>query len=248
MTEDGVPDVPVRPASTVVLLRERHGTLETLLLRRNKALLFAGGFWVFPGGAIDAADRAAAGEDPELAARIAASREAQEEAGVLPDPAAMVALSHWTTPAEERRRFATWFFAAPLSGDCAVTIDNSEIHDARWLGVGAALAAHRAGELNLMPPTFITLLALRAHRSLAAALAAEAALPVPRVEPRMGRDGERMVTLYPGDGAYGGGDPAAVGPRHRCTLEDRYWRYECRDLPADCLPLVPPEHARSDVA
>ena len=111
---------PVRPASTVVLLRENDGRVETLLLKRNKALRFAGGFWVFPGGAIDAADRAEAGDDLDRAARLAAAREAREEAGMIADPDAMVPLSHWTTPAVEKRRFATWFFAAPIADDCAV--------------------------------------------------------------------------------------------------------------------------------
>ncbi|HBX73628.1 MAG TPA: hypothetical protein DEG86_11640, partial [Halieaceae bacterium] len=48
--------VPARPASTVVLLRDGPEGLETLLLKRNKALLFAGGYWVFPGGALEASD------------------------------------------------------------------------------------------------------------------------------------------------------------------------------------------------
>lgn len=233
--------VPVRPASTVVLLREHDGQLETLLLKRNKALFFAGGFWVFPGGAIDDADRAAAGGDLDRAARLAAAREAEEEAGVVADPDAMVPLSHWTTPAVEKRRFATWFFAAPLAADAAVTIDHGEIHEARWLGLAEALAAHAGGELNLMPPTYVTLLNLAGYPDLATMLAAEARSPVPRVEPVLGREGERTVTIYPGDVAYEGGDPALDGPRHRCVLEGRQWIYECRDLPAGCLPLVPRE-------
>ena len=229
---------PARPASTVVLLRENGGRVETLLLKRNRALLFAGGFWVFPGGAIDAADRAAAGDDLDRAARLAAAREAREEAGLIADPDAMVPLSHWTTPAVEKRRFATWFFAAPLAGDCAVTIDNGEIHEARWLGLAVALEAHAAGELKLMPPTYVTLLSLAGYADLASMLAGEAAAPVPRVEPVLGREGERPVTLYPGDTAYAGGDPASPGPRHRCVLDGRQWVYECSDLPGDCLPLV----------
>ena len=39
MTEE----IPVRPASTVVLLRDGDSGLETLMLKRNKALIFAGG-------------------------------------------------------------------------------------------------------------------------------------------------------------------------------------------------------------
>ena len=222
-----------------MLLREHGGRLETLLLKRNKALFFAGGFWVFPGGAIDEADREAAGGDLDRAARLAAAREAEEEAGILADPDAMVPLSHWTTPAVEKRRFATWFFAAPLAADAEVTIDHGEIHEARWLALTEALAAHAAGDLNLMPPTYVTLLNLAGYPDLATMLAAEARSPVPRVEPVLAREGERAVTLYPGDAAYDGGDPALAGPRHRCVLEGRQWIYQCRELPAGCLPLVP---------
>jgi 8-oxo-dGTP pyrophosphatase MutT (NUDIX family) len=51
---------PAIPAATVVLLRDAAGGLETLMLRRNSKLAFAGGAWVFPGGRIDPEDYPAA--------------------------------------------------------------------------------------------------------------------------------------------------------------------------------------------
>ena len=51
----------LRPASTVVLLRDTDHGMETLMLKRNNALMFAGGLWVFPGGAIDQEDIEAVG-------------------------------------------------------------------------------------------------------------------------------------------------------------------------------------------
>ena len=76
-------DVPrARPASTVVLLRDTDNGMETLMLKRNKALMFAGGLWVFPGGALEEADIEAADGDISRAARIAAAREAEEECGL----------------------------------------------------------------------------------------------------------------------------------------------------------------------
>jgi len=45
--------VPLRLAATAVLLRNSDKGIETLLLRRNAKLAFAGGVWVFPGGAIN---------------------------------------------------------------------------------------------------------------------------------------------------------------------------------------------------
>ena len=71
-------DIPkARPASTVVLLRDTDNGMETLMLKRNKALMFAGGLWVFPGGALEESDLESAEGDIALAARIAAAREAE---------------------------------------------------------------------------------------------------------------------------------------------------------------------------
>src|SRR5262245_65515125 len=54
--------------------------LEVFMLRRNPESVFAGGAYVFPGGAVDADDRAL-GEDRRF--WVAAVRETFEEAGVL---------------------------------------------------------------------------------------------------------------------------------------------------------------------
>ena len=123
-------DIPeARPASTVVLLRDTAAGLETLMLKRNKALLMAGGMWVFPGGALDPEDLEAAAGDVEAASQIAAAREALEESGLQPHLEDMVLLSHWTTPVVEPKRFSTWIYAAPLAADDEVVIDGGEIHD-----------------------------------------------------------------------------------------------------------------------
>ena len=49
-------DVPIRDASTVVLLRDGDSGLEVWMLTRVTAMVFAGGFTVFPGGRVDDAD------------------------------------------------------------------------------------------------------------------------------------------------------------------------------------------------
>lgn len=81
------------PAATLVLLRESSRGLEALLLQRQANMAFAGGEWVFPGGAVDAADASefilrrtpdcAGSSATDLARRVAACREAFEESGVL---------------------------------------------------------------------------------------------------------------------------------------------------------------------
>jgi len=77
-TVAGVDDVPIHPASTVLLLRDTADGIEVFMLRRTKAAVFAGGMYVFPGGRVDAADG-----DGDHGFVVAAIRECYEEAGVL---------------------------------------------------------------------------------------------------------------------------------------------------------------------
>jgi len=95
---------PTAPAATLLLLRERDSRIEVLMMRRQEALRFMGGMWVFPGGRVDPPDcgpaaAALVADDhapimlapdgtsvaPELVLglRVAACRETYEEAGVL---------------------------------------------------------------------------------------------------------------------------------------------------------------------
>jgi 8-oxo-dGTP pyrophosphatase MutT (NUDIX family) len=86
------PALPL-PAATVLLLRERDERLEVFMVRRNSGMAFMPGALVFPGGRVDIGDcdrslRPLCGDvgdisDRELAYRVAAVREAFEEAGVL---------------------------------------------------------------------------------------------------------------------------------------------------------------------
>ncbi|MAT93136.1 MAG: NUDIX hydrolase [Halioglobus sp.] len=233
-------DVPeARPASTVVLLRDSAGELETLLLKRNKALVFAGGMWVFPGGSLDQADFDAAGGDVERAARIAAAREAREEAGVAPAPRDMVQLSHWTTPVGEPRRFSTWIFAAPLHSDDHVVIDGGEIHDSRWLSVREAIARHEAGELAMLPPTYITLRNLSRYASVDEAVNSERETPVPEVFPVMIVEEDCMTVLFRGDAGYDDKSLSATGARHRAELRGATWDYVREDVPPAYPSLIP---------
>ena len=157
------------PAATVVLLRETEDKtdLEVLLLRRNSALVFHGGHWVFPGGRIDAADFEQADDGLEYpAAQIAAVRETREEAGIDIDQTHLVHTAHWTTPPKLPRRFCTWFFICPLYQPVSVVVDNDEILEYKWITATDALAAAEAETLILPRPTMTTLRNIEHHRSL----------------------------------------------------------------------------------
>jgi 8-oxo-dGTP pyrophosphatase MutT (NUDIX family) len=78
------------PAATLILMRPAAagGPPELLLMERADNMAFAAGALVFPGGRIDADDRALAArlapETADAAARIAAIRETIEETGIAP--------------------------------------------------------------------------------------------------------------------------------------------------------------------
>ena len=83
MAADVAP-VPARPAATVLLLRDGAAAgLEVFMVVRHRAIEFAGGALVFPGGRVEQADAELAGGDPLGAFRIAGIRETFEECGVL---------------------------------------------------------------------------------------------------------------------------------------------------------------------
>ena len=226
---DEVPE-PI-PAATVVVLRDGPDGVETLLLRRNAALEFAGGMWVFPGGRVDDEDRwADDGEDEEPPARRAAVREALEEAAVVLAPASLVWFSHWTPPPVSIKRYATWFFAAPAPdhGVAEVTIDGGEIHEHVWARPADALARRNALEIELAPPTWITLEQLARFATVDEALAGLAADEPERFATRFALVDDGAVALYHGDVAYDDDepDPTTPGARHRLWMLSSGWRYE----------------------
>lgn len=163
------------------------------------------------------------------AARRAAVREAAEEAGIRIDPSSLVVLSFWLPPPEAPRRFATWFFLAPLAAARDVVVDQTEIRDHRWLGPESAIRARHTGEMDLAPPTFTTLWWLSRHPSTASALAAAAAQREPgRFETHVAvtADGQLRATLWAGDAGYEDGDLERPGPRRRLVMDPGGWRVE----------------------
>ena len=120
---DNPEPLPVRPAATVMLIRDTPTDgVEIFLMRRHRAMEFAGGVMVFPGGGVDDRDRNSDiawygpgpdwwaqrfGIDEDLAEALvcAAARETFEESGVL--------------------------FAGPADDPDGIVADASVYHDAR---------------------------------------------------------------------------------------------------------------------
>lgn len=220
--------MPIDLAATVIVLRDAPLGPEILMLQRASKLVFHGGSWVFPGGRVDAVDTVA--DDASATARRAAVRECREEAGLWLTPEELLPVSHWTTPVGRPRRFATWFFAAVVDASGTtpvdVVVDGGEIQAHRWLRAHDALAEHARGELDLPPPTFVTLSVLRGFASTAE-LSAFLRVSEPMVYlPRPHEVEDGLLSLYQGDAAYEGGPVDVPGPRHRLHMRTSGWRYE----------------------
>jgi 8-oxo-dGTP pyrophosphatase MutT (NUDIX family) len=217
----GSGDEPLYDAATVVLVRDGAGGLECLMLRKTSGQAF-GGLWVFAGGRVEPGDGTGLN-----GARAAAVREAQEETGLVVDPADLVPISHRTPPLEAPRRYATWFFLAPLPpGAADVVVDGGEIGDHVWTRPADAHARLTAGEIRLLPPTWVTLASLVPHADVGGAMAAARAGEIDRFLTHTAADGDTLVMLWAPDAGYESRDLAAPGARHRLVMDPAGWRYE----------------------
>jgi 8-oxo-dGTP pyrophosphatase MutT (NUDIX family) len=187
-----------RQAASVILLRGGTTELELLLVRRTPKARFMGGVWVFPGGAVDAAEG-----DGDDAHRAAALRELREEAAItVEDPASLVKFSRWITPAEVQIRFDTHFFLAELPAGQQPQVDGEECVDLGWFAPSAALQAHADGEIVLVFPTIKHLEQLSEFASVEALITYARGREVQPVQPRVVLEGEVARILLPGEPGY----------------------------------------------
>ena len=204
-----MPDVVAVPAASVLVLRD--APLEILMLRRRADASFVPDAWVFPGGAVDDADRTLSDGSLLSTMRIAAARELFEETGVwlgapLADAAEkrrqlldgeipfgallaespidfeqLVWTSHWITPFGVPKRFDTWFFLAALGRDVVATSEENETVELAWLTPEDALA--RRKELRLVFPTIRNLEAIAGTTSSSELIASRRGADVQPVQP-----------------------------------------------------------------
>jgi len=124
-----------RPAATLVLLRDAPAGLEVLLLRRTERAEFAGGAFVFPGGAVDPSDC-----DPALAA-LCRGLDAAAASGTLGMPAG--GLAYWVAAIRECFEEAGLLLAYDGAGEL-LTIEAES-----GAGIAAARRAMIAGRTAL---------------------------------------------------------------------------------------------------
>jgi 8-oxo-dGTP pyrophosphatase MutT (NUDIX family) len=219
-------DTTTRHAATVVLLRDGARSLEVLMVQRDAKLAFAGGHWVFPGGRIDPSDRDPLAPDDELAAaRRAAVREAREETRLELREGDLVPFSHWTPPDMVAKRYLTWFFIS-RAPEGEIVVDQQEIRRYAWMEPQDVLARRNAGEIELSPPTWITLEQLLGLSTVELALAQSRGREPEHFTTKIALTSGGAVAVYHGDAGYESLDLECAGGRHRLWMLATGWRYE----------------------
>lgn len=225
----GVP-AELRPAATVILLRDGAEAPEVWLMERNRSVGFMASAWVFPGGRVDPGDDLPVSlpeHDGAIPAAfwVAAARELHEEAGVDLGRAGtgingLRPWSHWITPEIEPRRYDTWFFTARLPAGQAPVHDGGEAVAGSWFTAAEAVRRAGQGELPVAPPTLRTLFELAPYRDVASILSARRRL-VP-VCPVFQTDAAGVLhVLLPGDPDHP--SPDRVDPPYRYAFEAGRW-------------------------
>ena len=131
--------------------------------------------------------------------------------------------AHWVTPEIETRRFDTRFFIARAPEGQEPMHDESETSHSEWVTPAAAIERSRAGLISLPPPTWTTLRMIGKFDAVDEVLSWARRKPIPRVQPRFERRGDRTLLFYPGDPMY----PSVEGfeaAETRFVLENRRWR------------------------
>ena len=116
----------------------------------------------------------------------------------------MVYFSHWITPAGAPRRYDTRFFVAVAPESQQPLHDNRETINHVWIKPAAALDGSRKGTFEMRTPTVHTLGMFAQHDSISSLMKAMAERGnIPVIEPRIAKDGRRLMPGEPGYEAAG---------------------------------------------
>jgi 8-oxo-dGTP pyrophosphatase MutT (NUDIX family) len=107
------------------------------------------------------------------------------------------AWSAWLTPDFEPRRYRTWFFVAELPPGQRARDVSTESDQVTWMGLAEAVAGADAGELAMLPPTYLTCLELASYDGPEAAMAGSAGRRVEMYMPELVDDDEPTLSTPP---------------------------------------------------
>ncbi|WP_295656041.1 NUDIX hydrolase [uncultured Nocardioides sp.] len=107
------------------------------------------------------------------------------------------AWSGWLTPVFEPRRYRTWFFVAVLPEGQRTRDVSSESSSVAWMPAGAAVDAVEAGDLLMLPPTWLTCLEVALFPAPAEVLADAEGRTVEMFMPEVVADGDGHILSTP---------------------------------------------------
>lgn len=214
----------LQSAATVVLLRDSDAGAELLLLKRPQHGAFANA-WVFPGGRVEVDDVVSDDDEEVDVARRTAARESMEETGLVIKPADLYHYAVWLPPIQAPVRFHTWFFVGVVPANPQVQLPETELVEHVWVTPKEAIDMHQRGEIDLMPPTFVTIQGLAAATSVEDIVAIAAAVEEPPIYTSHGvKTDEGMMLVWAGDSEYP--ESENTKGRHRLWMGDRPWVFE----------------------
>jgi hypothetical protein len=113
---------------------------------------------------------------------------------------------HWITPVGAPRRYDTRFFVTLAPPAQTPVHDDHEVIANTWVRPVDALARHRSGTFEMLPPTIASLRAVSRFATAGEALAAATEITdVPTILPRVIVDEGGVRIVLPGDPEYGEG-------------------------------------------
>ncbi len=161
MSESNSEPAFAKPAASLLLLQDPHGSPSVLMGQRGAFHKFMPGRLVFPGGGVDAEDYHApiehlppanalqnlqrmAGAELAKGLLSAAARELDEESGLTlgspPNLSGFDFLCRAVTPASNPIRFDAYFFITDASAATGTLGGSGELEELRWYSLDAALA------------------------------------------------------------------------------------------------------------
>jgi 8-oxo-dGTP pyrophosphatase MutT (NUDIX family) len=213
-------DVPVRPASTVLVIRPSPNSGVEVLMVQRPSRGFFGGLMVFPGGALEHCDLVTHTVFDDAEHRMAGIRETAEEVGFVVTqrgsiPSAQVKgeelveswrasgielgfdrltlVSRWVTPFGAPARFDTRFYLVAVDDDPDIILDTEELVGHAWVTPRKALDEVRQGTWQMILPTMSHLRWLGRRATVEDAIAAAAGADGQTVIEPVASDGELLV-------------------------------------------------------
>lgn len=121
--------------------------------------------------------------------------------------------AHWVTPPVEGKRFDTRFFVARVPPGQTPAHDEKETTESSWMTATEAIRAGDERQIQLPPPTWMTLREIEPFKSVEQIIAAARTRTVVRREPRLVQEDGMRALVMPDD-------------RTRFVWLEGYWRPE----------------------